>query len=149
MLAKIDQLPLLSLLFENISIPPAVYRELMAKRGAESQRLDAAFNQYIDITREPDLSASVRVVTQHLDAGEQQAIALAHNSSTLLVIDERLGRQAARQIGLTITGSVGLLVRAKKLGHLSAVAPLLQQARQQGYWLSDDLITTATRLAGE
>ena len=67
----------------------------------------------------------------------------------LLVIDDRLGRAAARRLGLAVTGTVGVLIRAKEVGLVPAVCPLLEEIRQQGYWLSDALLVTAARLAGE
>ncbi len=149
MLAKIEQLGLLQQMFTTISIPPAVHRELMAKGGAEARRLDAALTQFIEVTARPLFSPTVQVATAQLDAGEQEAIALAYAENTVLVIDERLGRQAARQLGLSITGSAGVLIEGKQRGYVSAVTPLLEAARQQGYWLSDELIATAARLAGE
>jgi predicted nucleic acid-binding protein len=91
----------------------------------------------------------VRAVTGHLDAGEQQAVALAHSKNTILVVDECLGRQAARQLGLTVTGSVGVLIEGKQRGYIPAIVPLLRAARQQGYWLSDELIAVAAKMAGE
>ena len=148
-LAKIDQLGLLQQMFTRIVIPPAVHRELMAKSGIEVRRLDAALTQFIEITAEPELLPAVQIVTDHLDAGEQQAIALAHARNTTLVIDERLGRQAARQLGLTVTGSAGVLIEARRRGYIPAVRPLLEAARRQGYWLSDELIAMAAKMAGE
>jgi len=44
---------------------------------------------------------------------------------------------------------VGLLVVAKETGFVESVGPLIEDLRHNGYWLSDDLITTAKRLAGE
>lgn len=133
MLAKIDQLELLRQMFTTIAIPPAVYRELLGKIGAEANRLDAALAQFIEVTAKPEPASTVRAATGHLDAGEQQAIALAHIRKTILVIDERLGRQAARQLDITITGSVGVLIEGKQRGYVAAVKPLLVAARQQGY----------------
>jgi len=148
-LAKIDQLGLLQQMFTSVAIPPAVYRELLAKSGAEVSRLDAALAQFIEVVAEPEFPPAVKIVTDHLDAGEQQAIALAHARNTTLVIDERLGRQAARQLGLSVTGSTGVLIEAKQRGYIPAVRPLLEAARRKGYWLSDELITIATKMAGE
>ncbi len=149
-LAKIDQLSLLQQLFTDITIPPAVRRELMAKSGGiETHRLDTALTQFIEITAKPELPPTVQVATGHLDAGEQHAIALAHAKNRVLIIDERLGRQAARQLGLTVTGSVGVLIEGKQRGYIPAVIPLLRTARQKGYWLSDELIAIAAKMAGE
>jgi uncharacterized protein len=148
-LAKIDHLDLLQRMFGNITIPPAVHRELMAKSGIEALRLDTALAQFIEITAEPKLAPIVQIVTDHLDAGEQQAIAVAYAKNVTLVIDERLGRLAARQLGLVVTGSAGVLIEANRRGLIPAVRPLLEAVRQQGYWLSDELIAVAARMAGE
>jgi uncharacterized protein len=148
-LAKIDQPGLLQQIFTSVAIPPAVHRELLAKSGAEASRLDAALTQFIEVVAEPELLPAVKIVTDHLGTGEQQAIALAHARNTALVIDERLGRQAARQLGLTVTGSTAVLIEAKQRGYIPAVRPLLEEARREGYWLSDELMTIATKLAGE
>lgn len=91
-LAKIDQLGLLQQMFTSISIPSAVHRELMAKSGIEVHRLDAVLGEFINISAEPEPLPTVRTATRHLDAGEQQAIALAHAKGSILIIDERLGR---------------------------------------------------------
>jgi predicted nucleic acid-binding protein len=64
-------------------------------------------------------------------------------------MDDRLGRAAARRLGLTLTGLVGVLIRAKETGLISAVRPLLNEIRQKGYWLSEELLDAAAKLAGE
>ena len=38
--AKVDQLTLLQIFYNDVQIPPAVHRELMAKSGVEAVRLD-------------------------------------------------------------------------------------------------------------
>ncbi len=148
-LAKINQLALLSKLFASVSIPPAVHRELLAKSGPEADRLDDALHQIINVTAVPDFPAEVLVATDSLGAGEKQAVALAYIEKTILVIDERLGRTAARQLGLTVTGSTGILITAKQRGLIPHVIPLLHDIRRYGYWLSDELIATAAKLTGE
>jgi uncharacterized protein len=148
-LAKINYLTLLQQLFTTIAIPPAVHRELLAKSGPEAARLDHALNNFIVVQSRPEMPAVVRIVTDALDAGEQEAIALAYQQQTLLVIDERLGREAARRLGLTSTGTIGVLLEGKRRGHVAAVLPQLQEMRQQGYWLSDDVLRVAANLSGE
>jgi predicted nucleic acid-binding protein len=148
-LAKANQLRLLEQLFGQIHVPPAVHRELLAKGGPEAARLDDALAHFIGIAPVAQLPPEVEVATLGLDPGEQEAIALAHERKTLLVIDDFLGRVAARRLGLSITGVVGLLIRAKEAALVPAVCPLLGQIRRQGYWLSDELLDAAAKLAGE
>lgn len=148
-LAKVDRLSLLQVLFGEVHIPPAVYRELLAKGGAESQRLDEALAHYIRISQVPEPSPDLEPIVRWLGAGEQQAIVLARHLGALLLMDERLGRSAARRAGVRVTGVTGVLIRAKETGLLSQVRPTLEAMRREGYWLSDALLDTAARLAGE
>ncbi len=123
--------------------------ELLAKTGPEATRLNNALNHFLEVTPVSSPSPEVKVFTAKLDAGEQQAIALAYEQKTLLLMDEYRGRVAARRLGLVVTGVVGVLLRAKEAGMIPLVIPSLQEIRRQGYWLSDDLLEVAAKLAGE
>ena len=81
------------------------------------------------------------MLVSHLDHGEASAIALAIEAGVPIVaIDERRGRLVAREMGLAVTGSVGLLLRAKRLGFIDAVAPRLMAMRGHGIWLGESLM---------
>jgi len=148
-LAKVDQLILLERLFGKLLIPPAVERELLAKHGPDSARLDDALLNSLDVVPLSVPSPEVKIATLRLDLGEQQAVALAYEHGALLVIDDSLGRAAARRLNLAVTGVVGLVIRASKEGLVPCVRSLLEEMRQHNYWLSDELLEIATRLAGE
>lgn len=148
-LAKIDQLTLLAQLFTTVQIPLAVQHELLGRAGPEAARLEEALSQFIQVMTVAELPDVVKDVTSQLDWGEQQALALAYLHRTLLILDERLGRAAARRLGIPVSGSVGVLVEAKTRGLIPAVLPLLKAMRRQGYWLSDDILAQAARLADE
>ena len=64
-------------------------------------------------------------------------------------MDDRLGRIAARRVNVPVTGVAGVLIRAKQQKLEPAVRPLLEELRLLGYWLSDELVEIATRLAEE
>lgn len=151
-LAKIDRLALLQQLFGEVFIPPVVHRELLGKAGAEANRLDQALAAFVHVHTAPLAERELEVVaaTQILDAGERDAVVLAYQMGQLsLIIDDRLGRQAARRLGLSVTGVTGVLIQAKKLGLIVSVRRELEMVRRQGYWLSDELIEVAARLVGE
>lgn len=85
-----------------------------------------------------------------LDVGEAAVIQTAKDAGiSTVVIDEAAGRRIASLCGLKVTGSVGILLRAKAEGHVSAVKPALDAMRSQGVWLADQVVTQALRLAGE
>ena len=148
-LAKADSLDLLRALFGTVLIPHAVQRELFAKAGVESRRLDEAMASFIQVAPIADLSQQAAEITENLGPGEQQAIALAASSRMLLIIDERLGRSAARRLGVRVTGTIGVLLEAKQRTLIGHVLPVLQCIRLNGYWLSDELVRAALALAGE
>ena len=66
-----------------------------------------------------------------------------------MIIDEHLARTAARHLGLAVTGRVGVLLRAQEAGLVPAVRRLLEEIRQQDYWLSDEIMELAASLPGE
>jgi hypothetical protein len=114
-LAKVNQLDLLQRMFGQVLIPPLVQREVFAKHGVESERLDDALSHFLQVAPVSSAQAQVKAATLRLDPGECQAIALAYEHGALLLMDDRLGRAAAQSLGLPVTGIVGLLLRAKEL----------------------------------
>ena len=66
-----------------------------------------------------------------------------------VIMDERLARRHARRLGLALTGTLGILVRAKKEGFVSSVSSVIDQLRQNGIRLSDALVAETLTLAGE
>jgi predicted nucleic acid-binding protein len=148
-LAKVNRLGVLEKLFGIVQIPPAVQRELFAGSTIESARLDEALARLIRVQTVEHIPPEVKAATEHLGIGEQQAIALAYQSQLPLIIDDRAGRTVARGLGISVTGLVGTLILAKQAGLIQNVRALLEEIRTRGYWLSDDLIEQAERLAGE
>lgn len=79
-----------------------------------------------------------------LDPGEAAVIQTAVNEHIPRVcIDEIVGRRIARLSGLTVTGSLGILIKAKRTGHLVNLPDAIARMRQHGIWLSAELIRAA------
>lgn len=152
-LARIDQLDLLHLLYEEIWIPPAVQTELKpnAQRPG-SQNLKAALEAgWLSVARNDQFSAETCTeLLQILDIGESEAIALAEAmNARFLLIDERKGREVATRRGMPIAGIGAVLLAAKHHGHIQAVGIELNALRKTGYRLSDALVRKLLKLAGE
>lgn len=125
---KIGELELLKKLFGKLHITETVSKE---------------FNQPI-----PDWFEAVnptsnleKGLSSYLDLGEATSIALASEyDDPLLIIDEIKGRKAAKELGIRITGSLGVLVAAKKKGHVQAIKPLIDKIQRTNFRISKELI---------
>ena len=95
--------------------------------------------------------AAVQALRADLDAGESEAIVLAQElKASLLLIDERLGRQLATQLGLDVTGLLGILAEAKRRGIIPACAPLLDDMiGRAGFWVGERLRSDYLKALGE
>ncbi len=76
-----------------------------------------------------------------LDKGEAEAIVLANEmDADLIILNETLGRFHARHIGLKVTGTIGILLKAKENGIIGKIKPILNELTEKGIWLSEKLI---------
>ncbi|MBT9141602.1 MAG: hypothetical protein DDT30_02202 [Dehalococcoidia bacterium] len=150
-LAKIDHIFLLKSMAEAVFIPPMIYRELLAKIGPESDRIERALHDFISVNDLAPLGPEIELAIADLDEGEKEAIGLASilGEDVLLLLDDRAGRKVAEKLNIPTTGLVGLLLLAKGKGLVANVVPLVEELRNNGYWLSDTVINVARRLAGE
>lgn len=147
-LALIDQLDLLHHLYVEVLIPPAVRAEVLA--GGSSGIGVAAFVSADWIRTQSLIDPRRADLLSDLDRGEAEVIALAQEiQADLIVIDERLARAHAKRLGLSLTGTLGVLLKAKAQGLISNIAPLIIQLQDGGIRLSSTLVAEALRLAGE
>ena len=87
-----------------------------------------------------------------LHEGESEAIALVlvRGPGGLLLMDEAHGRQVAQQRGIAVSAILGVLLRAKRKGRISAVSAELERLRHDsGFHLHDALVQRVRVLAGE
>ncbi len=147
-LALVGKVELMQQLYGQVVMPSAVQAEVLAggPSGIGSAELRAAtWLRAISLQdpRRADLLSD-------LDRGEAEVIALAQElNADLVIIDERLARRHARRLGLSLTGTLGVLLKGKQLGLVPAVAPLIDQLRRGGIRLSDALVTEALKTADE
>ena len=147
-LAHLGLLPVLETLFGEVLVPDSVAQELLDPPSSFA-RIDVADFGFLKVSCATNRQR-VAELREQLDFGEAEAIALAQEvRAEALLIDERAGRNAARQLGLSPLGTVGLL-RAKERGLCGDIAPLLDQLRSElRFFISGSFYVHALRLAGE
>lgn len=138
-LAKIGRLEILPKLNQRILVPSTVWREVVINKppSFDSRSLEEAnWIEIVDLGTVP-LSEAL----QQLDPGETAAIQLAEQyPGCRLLMDERLGRRIASQLGIRVVGTLGLLVEAKYQGLIPAVRAEIQRLLEVGHFLSEELI---------
>lgn len=149
-LARVGQLELLRQLYNDILIPEAVWREVV-EEGADQPGAEAVTSASWVVQRTVTNRPLVQALQQELDAGEAEAIALAIEvDSALLLMDERLGRDTARHFGIRYTGVLGVLIEAKHKGLVQAIKPLMDALRDlAGFHVSETLYQRVLLDTGE
>jgi uncharacterized protein len=146
-LARIGQLNLLPTLFGEVVSPSAVFQEVTQDPLLPGAKVLAKVD-WLKVVEASDRDAVERLAVW-LDAGESEVLVVAQELGATAAIDERRGRSLAATLGVPQTGTVGILLIAKKQGVISAITPLLDQLGVNGVRLSSRLYEEARRLAGE
>ena len=146
-LLKIGKLEILKDLYEEIYIPQEVFSEIEAGKN-KRYYLNLLEVEWIRIEQIQDKKSVAYFLD--LDKGEAEAIILATESEAdLILLDEALGRYHAKHAGLKVTGTIGILIKAKKQGLISELKPLLFELREKEVWLSESLIERILELTNE
>lgn len=90
------------------------------------------------------------VALSTVDSGEAAVIQLALEQGIPRVcMDDLKGRRVAQAAGLSVIGSLGLLVRAKRAGILPALRPVVEKAMREGVWYDAKLVARVLQGVGE
>jgi uncharacterized protein len=144
---KLNRLDLLKQLYTQVYIPAAVYNEIEAGKAKEFYK-DLSKTDWIKIVEIEDKQAVKYFLD--LDSGEAEAIVLATElNADLILLDEKLGRFHAKHADLKVTGTIGILLKAKKEGLIYELKSLLHELTKKDVWISERLKKEILIKAGE
>jgi hypothetical protein len=142
-LAIVDQLVLVRRQFGEILIPVAVLDELKVdeERSGSQVIREAISSGWIQI-QEANNKPLVQLLKQTLDRGEAEAIALSIElKADWTLLDEREGRKVAKSLGLKVTGILGILLRAKQVGEIESLQPVIDDLiNKAGFRIAPELL---------
>ncbi len=134
-------------MYEKIIIPTAVYKEIEKGKG-KPYYLDLKLIDWIEIWGIRNLDFNVYFLD--LDEGEAEVIILAkEQDADIVLMDEIMGRIIAKQFNLNVTGTIGVLLKAKERGLVNAIKEILTELQEKGTWLNTKLTSKALELAHE
>lgn len=148
-LARIGKLDLLKNIFKEIFVSKGTYHELVVKgKGKEGYKNIKSANWIKVKSIKNETSANILLLD--LDKGEAESIVLAYElNANLLLIDELVARNIAESLGLKVSGTVGILLKAKKLGLITKIKPDLDELKNKNVWVSEEVYKKALEMAGE
>ncbi|MBW4623752.1 MAG: DUF3368 domain-containing protein [Cyanosarcina radialis HA8281-LM2] len=148
LVAALGDLTVLSSLYTQVIVPFEVCQEILA--GGASGFAVTEFEAAVWLQKQQTPLNISPLLLNFLDRGEAAVIQLAVEQNIPTVcIDEAAGRRIARLSGLTLTGSIGILLRAKRSGHPFSMQQAISQMLNRGIRLSTTVIDFALEQAGE
>jgi len=127
-LSNIQELDLLKKVYGEIYITPEVAAEF-----------GETLPGWISVLPVKD-QAKVKLIANTLDIGESSTIALAmEQNESLLILDDGKARRFAENLGLTITGTLGVIVKAKQQGEAVDLKSIIVKFRQCGFRIPNNI----------
>lgn len=137
-LTNIEALHVLKALYSNVFITPEIAREF-----------DEVLPEWISV-EEVSNKKYQQILATRLDLGEASAIALAmEKNEVLLILDDLKGRKEAEKLGFTITGTLGVLYKAKKENVIELIKRYLDSLKTVGFRISSELEMNLLERSGE
>lgn len=148
LLGKVDQVPLLQELSDELIIPDGVAQEVRAKPDGERTLEALAASPTVRIATVDLIPRDIEV--WDLGRGESEVLAWALTSKgSRVVVDDLEARRCAQALGIGVIGTLGVVLRAKRIGLISAARPIVDQLRRVGLYVSEDLVDRALTHLGE
>lgn len=144
-LSNIGLLDLLKKIYDEIIIPDAVKEEIKS----EPAKTLIEKSNWIKTLSVEDNSRK-KIFSSRLHAGEVDVLLLAdEQKADLLIIDDNAAKKTAKFLGFKVTGTLGVLIKAKKEGFIDEVKPAIKALLSDGLFISEEIVNLALKEAGE
>ena len=145
---KAGIIEVLPALFKDIVVPQEVKREILVRGRTDLKGEVLASYQWIRLVN--DIVVAPQVASWDLGQGESAVISFAlENPGFWAVIDDREARRCATALHCRHTGTLGIIVLAKRRGVIPSIRGYLERLKEAGLWLSDELVDQVSRKSGE
>lgn len=145
-LSSIDKLELLQKLFGQIHVVTEVIEEC-AVGGMISVPDLRTIPWVVEI--HPSQAITISILLE-LDKGEKYTLQMAKElKADRVIIDEKIGRDVAEYLGLEVTGTLGILLKAKQKGWIESFTKSANAMSDQGIHYNKALIKKLAKGVGE
>jgi predicted nucleic acid-binding protein len=137
-LNKIGELDLLRQLYKTVTIT----HDILLEYGEN-------LPDWIEVCQVRD-NYRQQLLEMQIDKGEASAIALAlETADNIVILDDWKARKVAERLGLSVTGTLGVIIKAKNSGMISSIKPYLDKIRKSNFRISEELEQIALKEANE
>ena len=148
-LSKAGRLSLLRDFFQEILVPREVLTESVENSGGAKDAKEIKEADWIHLLSIEDMDLK-KALKLTLDDGEAAAIVLAlEQKADIVLMDDYDGRTVAKEYDLMVTGTIGILLKAKLEGKIPSLRQDLDVLRESGFWLGEELYLKILEQANE
>lgn len=144
-LSSVDRLDLFPALFQEIYVVDTVITECMA--GGKISVPDLTGLPWVRIV---SASGHQHNLLMNLDKGERDTLIKAlRMKADYVIIDEKMGRNIAEYLGFSVTGTLGILLKAKQNGKITSFSNYVKIMRNLGIRYNINLVKRLAQQVGE
>lgn len=149
-LCNINLLSVLKELYGEIFIPEAVFNEVTAKQDDTACKKIKTETDWIKIVKIPQ-NEKLKIYRARLHSGEVEVMLLAQKkpAADLVIIDDNAAKTTAKFLGLKVTGTLGVLLKAKKNRIIKKIKPYIKKMKEKGFYISDKIEKLVLSLSDE
>jgi len=137
-LTKIKELDLLRQFYKTVTIT----QDILLDYGEQ-------LPDWIEVQQAKDHYRQ-QLLEMQIDKGEASAIALAlETNENIIILDDWKARKLADRLGLSVTGTLGVIIKAKNNGIIPSIKPYLDKIRKTNFRFSEESEHTALKEANE
>ena len=146
-LSNIGHLHILKNLYQQIFIPSAVFSEVTAKNDSACQQIFQN-TDWIKVLQCKNFDS--KKYPPKLHSGEVEVFILAQDlNADLVILDDNAAKKTAKCLGLTVTGTLGVLIKAKREGFINSLQASINLMLEKGFYLTDAVIKMALSAVDE
>jgi len=137
-LSKIGEMDLLQKVYGEVITTPEVVDE---------------FGEFLPewvVIKSPTNADKQKILEIEVDRGEASAISLALEiKDCTIILDDIKARRLAKKLGIEVTGTLGVIIKAKLDGIIPSIKPILEKLKKTNFRLKEELEFQALKEAGE
>ncbi len=148
LLSKVDHLDLLQVEADELIVPDKVIDEIRAYGGTDSTVQKVQKAAWLKVV--PTTTIPATIASWNLGDGESSVLAFAVGEVDVeVVLDDLQARRRAAGLGLTVRGTVGIVLLARQNSVIPAARPVIENLRRSGMYLTDEFARRMLALVGE